>query len=120
TTLTDVVLTDPMLADADVELLFDWSEATAEGTLLPGEVVTATATYVLTQADIDAGHVANVGSVTGTPPTVDPEDPPAPLPPVEDEEIVPVPPAPGIELEKSSALAGDVAVGETVDFTFVA
>ncbi|MDR6611411.1 hypothetical protein [Leifsonia sp. 1010] len=38
------------------------------GTLAPGQKVTATATYQLTQADLDAGHVDNTAFVTGTTP----------------------------------------------------
>ena len=40
--------------------------------LAPGESVTATATYELTQDDVDAGEVENTASVTGTPPTGEP------------------------------------------------
>lgn len=119
-TLTDVVITDDM--EGLSALTYDWSAATAEGTLAPGERVTATATYALTQADIDAGHVVNAGSVTGMPPS-DPDDPttpPAPIPPVEDETIVPVPPVPAIELVKTSELLGEAKAGEVVVFTFEA
>ena len=39
------------------------------GTLLPDEVATYNASYVLTQEDIDAGGIANTATVSGTPPT---------------------------------------------------
>jgi uncharacterized repeat protein (TIGR01451 family) len=38
------------------------------GVLLPGEVASYLATYVLTQADLDAGGISNTATVTGTPP----------------------------------------------------
>ncbi|WP_439950950.1 DUF7507 domain-containing protein, partial [Microbacterium hydrocarbonoxydans] len=41
----------------------------AAGVLVPGQSVTATASYVLTQADVDAGGVTSVVTGTGTPPT---------------------------------------------------
>ncbi|WP_307224552.1 DUF7507 domain-containing protein [Microbacterium arborescens] len=79
----------------------------ASGVLAPGQSVTATATYALTQADRDAGVVENTASVVGTPPTGDPVTD-------EDDFDAPVPQAPGILLEKSGALEGDVAT-----YTFV-
>ncbi|MDF2579267.1 MAG: hypothetical protein K0S49_846, partial [Microbacterium sp.] len=72
-----------------------------------GQSVTATATYALTQADRDAGVVENTATVVGTPPTGDPVTD-------EDDVDVPVPQAPGILLEKTGALEGDVAT-----YTFV-
>ncbi|OYC97936.1 hypothetical protein CI089_05275 [Microbacterium sp. Yaish 1] len=79
----------------------------ASGVLAPGQSVTATATYALTQADRDAGVVENTATVVGTPPTGDPVTD-------EDDFDAPVPQAPGILLEKSGALEGDVAT-----YTFV-
>ncbi|MEE6283334.1 DUF7507 domain-containing protein, partial [Georgenia sunbinii] len=85
------------------------------GVLATGESVTATATYVLTQTDVDAGEVRNSATVTGTPPNG---------PDVEDEDPadVPVPHAPGIALVKDAALAADArgVAGETVTYTFTA
>ncbi|WP_162182034.1 DUF11 domain-containing protein [Arthrobacter sp. PAMC 25486] len=83
-TLTGVVINDALAGLS--ELVYTWP-GTA-GTLTPGETVTATATYAITQADIDAGQVANTATTTGTPPTGDPITPPP------GETTTPIPPAP--------------------------
>ncbi|WP_017791926.1 DUF7507 domain-containing protein [Leucobacter salsicius] len=116
-TLSDVEITDPLVGLSAVS--YDWSGATAAGTLAPGEFVTGTATYRLTQADIDAGHVDNVATATGLPP-VDPANPDDPRDPVEgqDDVTVPVTPAPAITLVKTSVLAGDAKAGDQVLYTF--
>ncbi|GAB3752765.1 hypothetical protein GCM10027591_00800 [Zhihengliuella somnathii] len=107
-TLTDVALSDEL--EGLSEIVFgDWpAEA---GTLEPGEQVTAAATYVLTQADVNAGGVDNTVTVTGNPPSGDPvED--------EDEVTVVVVPAPSIDLVKEAELDGQGVAGETVQYTF--
>ena len=69
-TLTDVTLTDKLEGVDDAEI--DWStssdSSTSDGTLSPGETVSGTATYAITQADIDTGTIKNIASVTGTTP----------------------------------------------------
>ncbi|MGH1550172.1 DUF7507 domain-containing protein [Leifsonia poae] len=67
-TLTDVTIDDPLPGLSALTIIWPGPE----GTLLPTQQLTATATYLLTQADIDAGHVSNAATVTGTPPTGDP------------------------------------------------
>lgn len=63
-TLHDVTIVDAL--EGLSEVTFDgWPSG--PGTLAPGEVVTASATYILTQADVDAGQVTNVATATGTP-----------------------------------------------------
>ena len=116
-TLSDVVIDDPLPGLSALD--FQWPTEAA-GVLAPGQSVTATATYALTQADVDAGRVDNTASATGVPPTVPGEEPPAPLPPVYDDVTVPVPPAPSIDLVKTSKVAEDAKAGDKVTYTFVA
>lgn len=61
-TLDDIVLTELMIG-ADVHVLNNWT-----GPLLPGQTESSavTATYVLTQADIDRGLLENSAQVSGT------------------------------------------------------
>lgn len=96
-TLTDVAIDDPKPGLSDLE--YSWPGE--PGVLQPGESVTATATYVLTQADVNAGQVDNHATTTGTPPSGDPvED--------EDDVTVPVDPAAAIDLVKTG---GSVTAG---------
>ncbi len=108
TTLTGVTISDPM---ADLSgLAYTWPGAT--GTLAPGQVVTAKATYTLKQSDVDAGSVINVASTSGTAPGAVTVNATAPG-------TVAVPQGPAITLDKTGKLSGAAAVGSTVTFTFV-
>lgn len=112
-TLTDVTIVDPLSG------LFDWSYTWpgAPGTLQPGQNVTATAKYVTTQADVDAGTVYNKASATGTPPAVPGEEPPAPLPPVEDDVTIISESKPGLAIVKDVS-STTFALGQTLTYTF--
>ncbi|PPG78041.1 cell wall anchor protein [Rathayibacter sp. AY1D7] len=65
TGLSSVTVTDPKSGLS--ALAYSWP-GTA-GRLEIGQTVTATASYTLTQADVDAGQVLNTATATGTPPT---------------------------------------------------
>lgn len=75
-TLTSVGVARDTLTRADgTDLALDTgptfvgaSAGSGPGVLKPGEVASYAATYVLVQADIDAGGIANTATVTGTPP----------------------------------------------------
>jgi uncharacterized repeat protein (TIGR01451 family) len=97
-TLTDVAFDDRLPGLSDL-VYGPWPSA--EGELAPGQSVTATATYALTQADRDAGAVENSATATGTPPAGDP---------VTDEDAYtqPLEARPGIALVKTGVLDGDV------------
>ncbi|WP_371302703.1 hypothetical protein [Nocardioides sp.] len=80
-------------------------------TLAPGADTTCTASYTLTQADVDAGQVDNTATVTGTDPNAtDVSD--------TDTESVSIPATPAITLVKTGTLNGNNA-GDTIDYEFL-
>jgi len=82
--------------------------ALPSGGLLPTQSLTCSATYVVTQADIDAGSVTNTASATDgsvTSPTVD--------------ETVEATQAPAIAMTKTATPQSFAAVGETVSYDYI-
>ena len=66
-TLKDVNIIDNLQGISEIE--YDWSgSSTGDNTLAPGDVVTATATYAITQQDLDAGEVVNTATAHGAVP----------------------------------------------------
>ncbi|AMB38982.1 hypothetical protein AUT26_01100 [[Arthrobacter] sp. ATCC 21022] len=111
--LSGVVIDDPLAGLSP--LVYAWPGT--PGTLLPGETVTATATYAITQADVDAGHVANSAVATGNPPT----GPPLTTPPSGTD--TPLTKAPALQFSKmadTSAIRKPAVVGDVITYTFTA
>ncbi len=86
------------------------------GALAPGATRTCTATYTLTQADVDAGIVDNTATATGTPPTGGPVT-------ATDTESTSVPRTPFVSLDKQAGSLVDVDgngpdAGDTIAYSF--
>jgi len=99
-TLSPVTVTDAMVGTVTCP----------DTTLAPATSTTCTATYTLTQADVDSGAVVNTATANGTPPTGDPVT-------STDTETSPIIANPGIDLVKSGTVNGQRA-GDTIDYTF--
>jgi uncharacterized repeat protein (TIGR01451 family) len=104
-TLTNVQLTDTTIAGPFI------CTPALGSTLLPGAVMTCTATHLTTQGDVDAGKIANTGTATGTPPTG---------PPVTDDDVETVFPAltPAIEITKTASPQSYSRPGQTITYTY--
>lgn len=112
--LTQVTLTDEMMAGANGD--FELTGAPIP-LLAPGAVNTDaySATYVLTQEDLDRGNIDNIATVTGTPPRGDDVTD-------EDEASVPMLARPSIQLTKTAdaeALGDPPTAGEFITYSFL-
>ncbi|WP_374900932.1 DUF7507 domain-containing protein, partial [Brucella endophytica] len=110
--LTNVTVNDDLLARAGI------SVTPGPQTIQPGGVVTFTATYTPTQADINAGSVVNTATATGTPPVGDP------VPSNPSTATVPPDQTPGLTIDKEGVLNdkdgdGLIDLGETISYTFL-
>lgn len=109
-TLQNVAIVDQLLGLS--ALTFAWPGT--PGTLAPLDSATATATYSVTQSDIDVGSVANTATANGeaaggTSVTSDPRTTATPLPP-----------GPSLTLDKNAtpAFSTPPVVGDLIDFEF--
>jgi len=103
-TLTDVAVNDPMLGSTP-------PAGCTWATLDAGASVSCTATYSVTQADLDKGSVTNAASVAGNPPTGGPTD-------GGDTVTVPADDKPGLTLKKTADTTSFSAVGDVITYTF--
>ncbi|GAB3614731.1 DUF7507 domain-containing protein [Humibacter ginsengisoli] len=109
----NVTLTNPKVTDTDFSGTGQLSTIDCPATtLVAGQVETCTATYKVTQADVDAGSITNTANVTGTPPGG------TPLQPVPSNTVVVnIPPTPALSIVKTADVTA-AAVGEKITYTF--
>jgi uncharacterized repeat protein (TIGR01451 family) len=107
-TISDVVVVD------DLDGLSVVDCGVFAGTLAPGDDVTCTATYTVTQTDVDAGSVVNTAFAEGT----DPNDDPVESDP--DTATVTINQAPGLTVTKTANQAAFTGVGQQLTFEIVA
>src|SRR5699024_6549601 len=127
TTLNKVNLVDELEGISDIEYLTVNEDEVVDPeniTLEPGDVLVASATYEVTQTDVDANEVYNHATVEGTPPAKEnPEDPDNPIEqdPVKDDDDTKVPSEhkPEIALEKSTEKQEVSEAGEVITYKFV-
>lgn len=108
-TLHDVAIADPLPGLSDI--VYTWPTATA-GVLPTSSSATATATYRLTQADVDRGMVENVATVSALDVFDSARSATA-------DALLTIPAAPGVTLQKTGAVDSEQPVpGDGVDFAF--
>lgn len=102
--LSNVTVTDPLPGLSPISCPDD--------TLAPGAETTCTATYTVTQDDVNAGTIENTATATG--------QAPGDLPSPTDESSATVPPsqASGISIEKSGSGPDPLTVGSSIEYTF--
>ncbi|HKJ39886.1 MAG TPA: sortase, partial [Anaerolineales bacterium] len=106
-TLTNVVVTDNHVGLSAITC------TPAQGsTLEPGETMTCSATYIVTQVDVDAGEINNTGVVTGTPPVGQDVSDNDPL-------SEPIAQGPQLDIVKSQTSNGPYVFGDTINYDIV-
>lgn len=112
-TMSDIEVDDPLPGVSTVVCPVD--------TLAPDEGMTCTASYTVTQADIDAGDsLENVATASGVPPGGDPADPDDRVSsPPSAVAVAVVDPAPALALQKLADANGASEVGDEITYRFV-
>ncbi|WP_162449898.1 DUF7507 domain-containing protein [Phytoactinopolyspora mesophila] len=111
-TVDDVVISETAFdGDGDMSALVCVPEQPTE--LAPEEVLECTATYTVTQADIDAGEINNSADVVGADPDgVEVTD--------EDDAVVTAVQDPALEFEKFADPTLELGLGDVITYTFIA
>ncbi|WP_397545114.1 beta strand repeat-containing protein, partial [Salinibacterium sp.] len=111
-TLTGVAITDPLIGLSALTY-GAWPSGTS-GTLTAGQAITATATYVLKQSDVDLGSVTNTAATTGS------DDDAGPKPTATANRVQTITAAPLIAVTKSGTLASGATgkVGDRINYVF--
>jgi uncharacterized repeat protein (TIGR01451 family) len=114
-TLDNLAVTDDILGPIDLGVEDD-SNGDGVTVLAPDAVEVGTATAVVTQADVDAGEIVNLGTVTADDPNDDPVSD-------DDPETVPIDPRVVLSLIKDGVYTdadgnGEINPGDTLDYTF--
>ena len=104
-TITSFVVTDPLPGLSAIN-------CGGVTSLAPTASVSCSATYVVTQADVDAGVINNTATVNGTTATAGP---------VTDDDTLatPLTTTPSVTIVKSSNATATTAAGDTITFSFV-
>jgi uncharacterized repeat protein (TIGR01451 family) len=103
-TLTAVVVTDPMTGLSAISC--------PDSTLAPGQSETCTASYTVTQANVNAGGITNTGTATGTDPSGGTETAQSTL-------TIPLLQAPGISVDKSASVTSFSAPGIPITYHYL-
>jgi uncharacterized repeat protein (TIGR01451 family) len=120
----DVTLDLVTIADPKAGLSPLTCSPVAGSSLATGAAMTCTASYVVTQSDVDAGVIDNTGSVAAERPGGDPGDPDDDISD-DDNHSVLIPAEPAIQLTKTMSGnadddgSGDVSIGDTLSYEFL-
>lgn len=116
-TLSDIRVDDIQVAPASQANLS--AVACPPQDLAPGDELVCTATYTVTQADVDSGTVTDRATASGQPPATpaDPNPPRTTSP--ESTLTIPSPPRPSLTVAKSSTTTTVTRAGQEVVYSFV-
>ncbi|HTW19681.1 MAG TPA: hypothetical protein VME70_05635, partial [Mycobacteriales bacterium] len=112
-TLTDITVNEGAFSGTGT--LSSVSCPSGAASLAPGDQVTCTATYTVTQADVDSGDISNSATATGTPPAGDGGPITSPPSTVD----LPSTPQPGLTVVKTASPTTISKVGQTITFSFL-